>query len=597
MLSPSAKQFMEKHDGGEEDVEIDLLETLLERLPSEESTEAFFRNCFGDNSDVCDALRLKEKALSHPRDKNSEAWDALLALSPSAKAKSSLICGIVKSVIKNCSLVFELDYLLILNAADEMLEGMQDSFILTNDANEELSDFRLKTLVELAESVDAAKGHNCAKSNKDRLCFIIKSSISGLCDQFVKLAAHALSTPIRLNNSFASADDDPRFAVMDANIRRISAEMTLLAASNARESMALSNKVDLALSRMSESTDLIATLLKRFEAKSVGTSPVSSTAPKTSKIVVADLTPPESMAASGVGGLVSALTMPDNKGTEVNSNMMSCMFVSGLKIVSSWKKPQFLERANSLSGALEYGKCFFPRISVEVVTLTKGDSTDNNRDVFKAGSASVVRKVNYLPAYASSSSIKLSTYKRNLISDEGLPTSLTHMTKMLYDDVNELRLFTEFLPREMDALIEREIGRFVYLMSTLTVSLVDSSDTSVCVSPEGIWRGLVQLFYHQYMNAFSVAERGLCQFFYPEMLCQAFDVNAGYLLQHYSWKTSQLTGPVHNYIRTSCPRCLQSKLSAFNCITAACVKVREKESNLHVFLDATGKPSANPSKS
>jgi hypothetical protein len=210
-----------------------------------------------------------------------------------------------------------------------------------------------------------------------------------------------------------------------------------------------------------------------------------------------ELSPAESLAESCVGGVVSSLTTTDVKGTESDDNLMSCMFVVGEKLQTARRKPQFLDNYNSL------------------------------------------------PKFA-------------LTSHEGLPSSLSHMVKMLYDDLEELRVFSDFLPQEMVALVEREIGRFVSLMSSLWVSLVDSSDTTVCYSHEGIWRGLIHLFYHQYMDAFSSSERGLFQTFYPEMLCNSFDVNSAYLLRHYSWRSAQLTGFVHNYIRSSCPRCMQS---------------------------------------
>lgn len=296
--------------------------------------------------------------------------------------------------------------------------------------------------------------------------------------------------------------------------------------------------------------------------------------------------------------MVTNLTTADVKGTESDDNLMSCMFVVGEKPQTARRKPQFLDNYNSVHKLIENAKGFLPRVSVESVTLTRGESIDLNRTVFKAGAVNVARKVDYLPVYgtAATSTVKLAKYKVALTSHEGLPSSLSHMVKMLYEDLEELRVFSEFLPPGMDSLIEREIGRFVSLMSSLWVSLVDSSDTTVCVSHEGIWRGLIHLFYHQYMDAFSGSERGLFQTFYPEMLCKSFDLNSAYLLRHYSWRSSQLTGSVHNYIRSSCPRCMQSKLSASCCITAACVKSREEEAILHVFINSNGKPQANPFK-
>jgi hypothetical protein len=311
--------------------------------------------------------------------------------------------------------------------------------------------------------------------------------------------------------------------------------------------------------------------------------------------VVSILSPAESLAASGLSGMVSKVTTTDAKGIENDDNVMSCMFVTGTKSKQVRRRSAFLESECSLTNCLETSRGFLPGISVEVVDA-KAESKDNHRTVFKAGSDAVVRKVSFLPPFSPAPSSKLQKFQTHLLSHDGLPRSLPLMVRFLYTELESLRLFSEFLPPDMDRLIESEIGRFVFLMSSLFASLSDSSDTTICSSPDGIWRGMVYLIYHQYIDSFSSREKGMYQVFYPEMLCCGFETNSAYLWRQYAWKTSQLTGAVHNYLRFSCSRCQQSKLSYSSCITAGCVKIRDEEATLHVFLDGKGKPLSDPVK-
>jgi hypothetical protein len=596
-LSPAAKEIMMGGDDSEEEAVADDLVTWTERTPSEESLMALLLSCIEEGG-FMDELGLVTLAASctHPRELNSEAWEILKKLSREAAAINTRTGTILKSCVKNWAVLFKVDFTAALAFLDTFV--VDSSFSLVNDNNEPIPSFLFVSLIASIKEVDeATSAHSKAKTNKDRICLLLKLIIDAVNSQFVKLCAHSvMKTPAK--SLIMSSESDPRLQEMEYTVTKLTSDFEAFTMSSNRITAGLTKELE-------QNSRLVACLVAQLQQANISSVDSKSLSSSDSVIVVPSMTkvgtvmsPAESLAESCVGGVVTSLTTTDVKGTESDDNLMSCMFVSGEKPQTARRKPQFLDNYNSLHKFIENSKGFFPRISVESVTVTKGESTDLSRTVFKAGIASVARRVDYLPVYgtAATSTMKLAKYKVALTSHEGLPSSLSHMVKMLYDDLEELRVFSDFLPREMDALVEREIGRFVSLMSSLWVSLVDSSDTTVCFSHEGIWRGLIHLFYHQYMDAFSGSERGLFQTFYPEMLCKSFDVNSAYLLRHYSWRSSQLTGSVHNYIRSSCPRCMQSKLSASCCITASCVKSREEEALLHVFINANGKPQANPFK-
>ena len=308
------------------------------------------------------------------------------------------------------------------------------------------------------------------------------------------------------------------------------------------------------------------------------------------------LSPAESLASSGVRGLLSSVTTSDSKGNEISDKPLSCMFLSGYKPKGWGRKTTFLESDGNLNNLLDTGRCYLPGISLEVVSPPKGEFKDNHRPVVEVGSDFLVRKISFLPPLSHATSTKLSRLQSNLTSHDGLPRSLPLMIKFLYSELEALRLFSEYIPSEMDRLIESEIGKFVFQMSSLFAALCDTADATVCASVDGIWRGLVHLFYHQYINSFSPKDRGMYEVFYPEMLCYKFEDNSAYLWRQYAWKTSQLTGAVHNYLRFSCPRCELTKLPYSACISVNCVKSREEEMTLHVFVDAKGKPLGVPAK-
>lgn len=596
-LSPAAKEIMMGGDDSEEEALEDDLITWTERTPGEESVVALLSLWIEEGS-IMDELGMVELAASctHPRELNSEAWEALKKLSREAAAINTRTSTILKSCVKNWAFLFKVDFTAALTLLDTFV--VDSHFSLVNDINEPIPSFLFASLIASIKVIDeATSSHSKAKTNKDRICLLLKLIIDAFNSQFVKLCAHSvLKTPAKI--MIMSSEADPRLQELEHTVTKLTSDFEAFTISSNRSTAGLTKELE-------HNSRLVACLVAQLQQANITSGDSKSLASSGSNLVKSskakvgtELSPAESLAESCVGGMVSGLTTTDVKGTESDNNLMSCMFVIGEKPQTTRRKPQFLDNYNSLHKCIENSKGFFPRISVESVTLAKGESMDLNRTVFKAGMASVARRVDYLPVYgtAATSTLKIAKYKVALTSHEGLPSSLSHMIKMLYDDLEELRVFSDFLPREMDALVEREIGRFVSLMSSLWVSLVDSSDTTVCYSHEGIWRGLIHLFYHQYIDAFSTSERGLFQTFYPEMLCNSFDINSAYLLRHYSWRSSQLTGSVHNYIRTSCPRCMQSKLSASCCITASCVKSREEEALLHVFINANGKPQANPFK-
>ena len=594
-LSPAAKEIMMGGDDSEEEALADDLQTWVERTPSEESLVALLYVWFeeGAGMDELGLVRLAASC-SHPRELDPDAWEHLKKLSREAAAVNTRTGTILKSCVKNWALLFKADFTAALTLLDTFVAD--NHFSLVNDKSEPIPSFLFASLIASTKEVDeATSAHPKAKKNKDRICLLLKLIIDAVNSQFVKLCAHSvMKTPAK--SLIVSSENDPRLQELEYTVTKLTSDFEAFTLSSNRSTAVLTKELE-------NNSRLVACLVAQLQQTKISSVDSKSLSSSDSNIVVSskevtELSSAESLAESCVGGMVTNLTTADVKGTESDNNLMSCMFVVGEKPQTARRKPQFLDNYNSVHKLIENAKGFLPRVSVESVTLTRGESFDLNRTVFKAGAVNVARKVDYLPVYgtAATSTVKLAKYKVALTSHEGLPSSLSHMVKILYEDLEELRVFSEFLPPGMDSLIEREIGRFVALMSSLWVSLVDSSDTTICVSHEGIWRGLIHLFYHQYMDAFSGSERGLFQTFYPEMLCKSFDANSAYLLRHYSWRSSQLTGSVHNYIRSSCPRCMQSKLSASCCITPACVKSREEESILHVFINSNGKPQANPFK-
>lgn len=591
VLSPSSKSFLSAHGGkdNEDEEEVDILLTFVENMPSEASLSLFCQKCFEESSSVCSELKLAALAssVSHPRDLHDESYSVLSSLPSTAKAKNTLVCSLLRSVLVHCGQLFSLDLLNILKAMDEFLDSISSEFSLENDDSESLPDFKFASIFKSAEDVDNAKStHSCAKVNKDRLCLTIKLAINSLLTRLVSLCAYSMKTPKPAGFS-RTLLADPRVQELEACVSKLSDDLSALSVKSSHESRLLGQQV-------AENSALVAALISQLKEGKAEKS-LSAGVAAASKMVhheLSLLTPAESLAVSGVAGLIETVTATDSKG-KINDDTLSCMFVRGRRPRSSMKRAAFLESGNSLSTAVESCRGFFPGISVEVVSPTKGDTKDSHRPIFKAGSDYVARRVNFL---SPSVPVKLQKHQSNLESTDGLPRSLALMIKFLYDELEALRLFSEHLPIDMDRMIETEIGKFVYHMSTLCAALVESSDSSICSSGEGIWRGVLHLFYHQYINAFSSREKGMFQEFYPEMLSLDFDANSAYLWRQYAWKSSQLTAVVHNYLRFSCPRCLQSKLSYSSCLTASCVKAREEESLLHVFVDAKGKPLCNPAK-
>ena len=602
LLSPSSKNFLSKHGGKKDeedsDDEVDDLLTLLERNPSEDSLRTFLKRCFDLESSVCATLGLKVMAMkvSHPRDFNDESWSVLNDLSAVAKAKNTLICKVIATCVEHLGSLLSLDFLEVLKIVDDFRETISEDFVLCNDREEQLPGFDFGSITEQAVAVDEAKGsHKCSKLNKDRLCLILKLTVEALLSRVVAFSAFSIKTPAKyVSSSESSSVVELRFQTMETNVTKLSSDLAAMSVKSTRESLELSRKVE-------ANSDMVAALIRQLQLSSSPQAPVLPKPPAEltpGRIAAIDtpLSPAESLAHSGMKGLLSSVTTADSKGNEIKDKPLSCMFQCGYKPKSWARNAAFLETDCNLNNCLDTGRGYLPGISVEVVSPPKGELKDNQRLVVEVGSDSVVRKVSFLPPLSHSTSTKPSKMQVNLTSHDGLPRSLPLMIKFLYSELEALRLFVEYIPTEMDRLIESEIGKFVFKMSSLFSSMCDTSDPTICCSVDGLWRGLVHLFYHQYINAFSPKDRGMYQTFYPEMLCYGFDVNSSYLWRQYAWKTSQLTGAVHNYLRFSCPRCQLTKLSYSVCISASCVKSREEELTLHVFVDAKGKPLGAPAK-
>jgi hypothetical protein len=603
-LSPDSKSYLSMHGGGDEeeesDDENDLLLTSEERHPSADSIQAFVKKCFAVDSFVVATLGLGQLAnsVSHPRELNDDSWVFLNSLTSSAKGKNTLICKLLANCVKHVGLLLSLDFFKILETMDEFRISIIGDFVLSNENDEALPEFTFVGIKVQAALVDEAKStHSCAKVNKDRICMLIKFTVESLLNRLVALSAFSIKTPLRrLAATVESSAFESRIQAMESNLVRLTSELTAVSLKNSHESSALAQKVDANSLMMSE---LVQQLRGTILSPTLPSKP--TTEPKTMDkrlfTSFTSLSPAETLASTGLSGLISEVTTMDTKGNE-SSDTLSCMYVAGVKPKSSRRRSTFLESDWNLTNLIETSRCYVPGISVEIVSPSKGDLKVDLRSMFKAGSDMVVRKVSFLAPVASQHpSAKMSKPQTNLLSHDGLPRSLALMIKFLYSELESLRLFGEYLSAEMDRLIESEVGKFVFLMASLFASLCDSSDSVICSSPDGVWRGMVHLFYHQYLDAFSSGNKGMYQTFYPEMLCCSFDTNAAYLWRQYAWKTSQLTGAVHNYLRFACPRCQLSKLAYSACITPSCVKAREEEASLHVFVDARGKPVAIPVKS
>jgi hypothetical protein len=600
-LSPDSKTYLSRYGGGEDedesDDEADLLLTSEERHPSADSTRAILTKCFASESFVVSKLGLAKLAatVSHPRELHGESWEILNALAASAKGKNTLICKMLANCVKHVGLLLSLDFFKILEMIDEFRESIMGEFVLKNDQEEELRDFTFVGIRTQAELVDDAKStHDCAKVNKDRLCMLIKTTVECLLNRVVALSAFSIKTPLKHNTpTFTSSAAEHRMQAMESNLVRLTSEIAAVSEKHSRDSLALGQKVE-------ANSDMLAVLIQQLRGTLSTTLQPKSTPEviaheKSLPTSLSSMSSAETLASSGLSGIVATVTTTDAKGNE-SSDVLSCMFVSGIKPKSSRRRATFLESDWNLTNLLETSRCWMPGISVEVVSPAKGDLKVDLRSVFKAGSDMVVRKVSFLPPVSQHPSSKLSKPQINLLSHDGLPRSLPLMIKFLYGELEALRLFGEYLPTEMDRLIESEIGKFVNHMASLFAALCDSSDSVVCSSPDGVWRGMVHLFYHQYLDAFSSGNKGMYQIFYPEMLCYAFEANSAYLWRQYAWKTSQLTGAVHNYLKFACPRCQLTKLAYSACITPSCLKAREDEATLHVFVDARGKPIGIPIK-
>ena len=179
-------------------------------------------------------------------------------------------------------------------------------------------------------------------------------------------------------------------------------------------------------------------------------------------------------------------------------------------------------------------------------------------------------------------------------SSQGLPASYPHMVRMLTEQVASVKEVInsqgDFEDEGMMPLIEQNVALFIANMGEAAAKLLDGIKEP-CMSPDGHWRGLMILFWHQYSRSFSSRKDDFHSVFYPEMLNNNFEDNREKLFNDYRFKTSQLTCDIGNAIKMSCWGCGVSDVSYQSCVTSECKKKRAEEEHLHVYQGKSLGPS------
>jgi hypothetical protein len=172
-------------------------------------------------------------------------------------------------------------------------------------------------------------------------------------------------------------------------------------------------------------------------------------------------------------------------------------------------------------------------------------------------------------------------------SSQGLPASFPHMVRFLTEQVAAVKEVThsqgDFEDEGMMQCIEQNVALFIANMGEAAAKLLDGIKEP-CMSPDGHWRGLMILFWHQYSRSFSSRKDDFHSVFHPEMLNDNFEDNREKLFNDYRFKSSQLTCDMGNVMKMSCWSCGLTDVSYQSCVTAECKKKRTEEEHLHVYV-------------
>lgn len=175
-----------------------------------------------------------------------------------------------------------------------------------------------------------------------------------------------------------------------------------------------------------------------------------------------------------------------------------------------------------------------------------------------------------------------------------LPKSLAHLSRFLTEQLDFLKngvlhSIGPFEDEGMLELIESCLSKFLSNMCEASAQLLDGVKTP-CMSIDGHWRGLLQLFWFQYSRSFSTFRQDSHSVFYPQALNQGFEDNRDILFRDYNWST-QLTCELANTMRYQCWKCSSDVLHQ-SCLSAECKKKRSDEEAVNVYI---GKGAPGPS--
>jgi hypothetical protein len=250
---------------------------------------------------------------------------------------------------------------------------------------------------------------------------------------------------------------------------------------------------------------------------------------------------------------------------------------------------QFATSPNEIMNLLRAGQLILPGFNlIQHTTGRTSGSTDKvGRQIVQGKSGGLY--VRELSLIQSLDKLTLPKELVTLINPAAcLPKSLAHMVRFITEQIagmkdGILHSHGPFNDGGMMNLIETCSATLIANFSEAVARLLDGIKTP-CVSPEGHWRGLLQLFWHQYSRAFSSKRQDGCSIFYPEALNHNFQDNRDTLFSEYNWST-QLTMEIGNAMRLQCWRCNgSSDVSYQSCLSSECKKKRADEENLHVYL-------------
>jgi hypothetical protein len=159
---------------------------------------------------------------------------------------------------------------------------------------------------------------------------------------------------------------------------------------------------------------------------------------------------------------------------------------------------------------------------------------------------------------------------------------LNNQIQYLKDGV--LNALGPFSDDGMLALIESSTATFMANICEAAAMLVDGVKTP-CMSIDGQWRGILQLFWYQYSRAFTSLRQDAHSIFFPEALNVGFEDNRDILFRDYNWST-QLTCELANTMKYQCWRC-SSDIMHQSCLSIECKKKRAEEETANVFVGKT----------